>query len=32
VNQAVVVTFILSFAVNFILTVFYFNFIPQKGI
>ena len=32
VNQAVVVTFILSFFVNFILTVFYFNFIPQKGI
>jgi phospholipid/cholesterol/gamma-HCH transport system permease protein len=32
VNQAVVVTFILCFFVNFILTVFYFNFIPQKGI
>jgi phospholipid/cholesterol/gamma-HCH transport system permease protein len=32
VNQAVVVTFILSFFVNFVLTVFYFNFIPQKGI
>ncbi|HTY96509.1 MAG TPA: ABC transporter permease [Solirubrobacteraceae bacterium] len=32
VNQAVVVTFILSFFVNFLLTVFYFNFIPQKGI
>ncbi|HVB91109.1 MAG TPA: ABC transporter permease [Acidimicrobiales bacterium] len=32
VNQAVVVTFILSFFVNFILTVFYFNFVPQKGI
>jgi phospholipid/cholesterol/gamma-HCH transport system permease protein len=32
VNQAVVVTFILSFFVNFILTVFYFNFIPQKAI
>ncbi len=32
VNQAVVITFILSFFVNFLLTVFYFNFIPQKGI
>jgi phospholipid/cholesterol/gamma-HCH transport system permease protein len=32
VNQAVVVTFILSFFVNFVLTVFYFNFIPQKAI
>ncbi len=32
VNQAVVVTFILAFFVNFLLTVFYFNFIPQKGI
>src|ERR1700728_1075984 len=32
VNQAVVVTFILSFFVNFLLTVFYFNFIPQKGL
>ncbi len=32
VNQAVVVTFILAFFVNFVLTVFYFNFIPQKGI
>jgi phospholipid/cholesterol/gamma-HCH transport system permease protein len=32
VNQAVVVTFILSFFVNFVLTVFYFNFVPQKGI
>ncbi|HEY1826587.1 MAG TPA: ABC transporter permease [Acidimicrobiales bacterium] len=32
VNQAVVVTFILSFFVNFLLTVFYFNFVPQKGI
>jgi phospholipid/cholesterol/gamma-HCH transport system permease protein len=32
VNQAVVITFILAFFVNFVLTVFYFNFIPQKGI
>jgi phospholipid/cholesterol/gamma-HCH transport system permease protein len=32
VNQAVVVTFILSFFVNFVLTVFYFNFIPQKSL
>jgi phospholipid/cholesterol/gamma-HCH transport system permease protein len=32
VNQAVVVTFILAFFVNFLLTVFYFNFVPQKGI
>jgi phospholipid/cholesterol/gamma-HCH transport system permease protein len=32
VNQAVVITFILSFFVNFILTIFYFNFIPQKSI
>ncbi len=30
VNKAVVTTFILAFFVNFILTVFYFNFIPQK--
>lgn len=32
VNQAVVITFILAFVVNFVLTVFYFNFIPQKQI
>ena len=32
VNQAVVITFILAFFVNFVLTIFYFNFIPQKGI
>ncbi len=32
VNQAVVVTFILAFFVNFVLTVFYFNFVPQKAI
>lgn len=32
VNQAVVITFILAFFVNFVLTVFYFNFIPQKAI
>ncbi len=32
VNQAVVVTFVLAFFVNFILTVVYFNFVPQKGL
>ena len=32
VNQAVVISFVLVFVVNFILTVFYFNFIPQKVI
>jgi phospholipid/cholesterol/gamma-HCH transport system permease protein len=32
VNQAVVVTFILAFLVNFVLTIFYFNFVPQKAI
>ena len=32
VNQAVVVTFILAFFVNFVLTVLYFNFVPQKGL
>jgi len=32
VNQAVVVTFILAFVVNFVLTIFYFNFIPQKAL
>ncbi|MGH9098928.1 MAG: MlaE family ABC transporter permease [Acidimicrobiales bacterium] len=32
VNQAVVITFILAFFVNFVLTVFYFNFVPQKAI
>ncbi|NNN20578.1 MAG: ABC transporter permease [Acidimicrobiales bacterium] len=32
VNKAVVTTFILAFFVNFVLTVFYFNFIPQKVI
>ncbi len=32
VNQAVVITFVLAFFVNFILTVVYFNFIPQKAI
>ena len=31
VNQAVVITFILAFFVNFVLTIVYFNFIPQKG-
>jgi phospholipid/cholesterol/gamma-HCH transport system permease protein len=30
VNQAVVITFVLLFFVNFVLTVVYFNFIPQK--
>jgi phospholipid/cholesterol/gamma-HCH transport system permease protein len=30
VNQAVVITFVLLFFVNFVLTAFYFNFIPQK--
>ncbi len=32
VNQAVVVTFVLAFFVNFVLTIFYFNFIPQKAL
>lgn len=32
VNQAVVITFVLAFFVNFVLTVVYFNFIPQKGL
>lgn len=32
VNQAVVITFILAFFVNFVLTVVYFNFIPQKSL
>ncbi len=32
VNQAVVITFILAFFVNFVLTVLYFNFVPQKSI
>ncbi len=32
VNQAVVVTFVLAFFVNFVLTIVYFNFVPQKGI
>ena len=31
VNQAVVVTFMLLFAVNFILTAVYFQIVPQKG-
>jgi phospholipid/cholesterol/gamma-HCH transport system permease protein len=30
VNQAVVVTFVLLFFVNFVLTAIYFNFVPQK--
>jgi phospholipid/cholesterol/gamma-HCH transport system permease protein len=32
VNQAVVVTFILAFFVNFVLTVVYFHFVPQKSL
>jgi phospholipid/cholesterol/gamma-HCH transport system permease protein len=32
VNQAVVVTFVLAFFVNFVLTIFYFNFVPQKAL
>jgi phospholipid/cholesterol/gamma-HCH transport system permease protein len=32
VNQAVVITFVLAFFVNFIMTIFYFNFIPQKSL
>lgn len=32
VNQAVVITFVLAFFVNFVITIFYFNFIPQKSI
>jgi phospholipid/cholesterol/gamma-HCH transport system permease protein len=32
VNQAVVITFVLAFFVNFVLTVVYFNFVPQKAI
>ncbi len=32
VNQGVVISFVLAFAVNFILTVFYFNFVVQKAI
>nr|MBA2599894.1 ABC transporter permease [Actinomycetota bacterium] len=30
VNQAVVITFLLLFFMNFILTALYFNFVPQK--
>jgi phospholipid/cholesterol/gamma-HCH transport system permease protein len=30
VNQAVVITFVLLFFVNFVLTLVYFNFVPQK--
>ncbi len=32
VNQAVVVTFVLAFFVNFVLTLVYFQFVPQKAI
>lgn len=31
VNQAVVITFVLLFFVNFVLTAVYFNFVPQKA-
>ena len=31
VNQSVVITFMLLFAINFILTAIYFQVIPQKG-
>jgi phospholipid/cholesterol/gamma-HCH transport system permease protein len=31
VNQAVVITFMLLFAVNFIMTAVYFQIVPQKG-
>jgi hypothetical protein len=27
-----VITFMVSFFINFVLTVIYFNFIPQRGI
>ena len=30
VNQAVVITFVLLFFVNFVLTAIYFNFVPQR--
>ncbi len=32
VNQSVVVTFMLLFCVNFIMTAVYFQLVPQKGI
>lgn len=32
VNQAVVITFLLAFFVNFLLTVMYFDFVPQKAL
>jgi phospholipid/cholesterol/gamma-HCH transport system permease protein len=31
VNQSVVITFMLLFAVNFVLTAVYFQLVPQKG-
>ena len=31
VNQAVVITFLLLFAVNFVLTAIYFQLVPPKG-
>lgn len=31
VNQSVVITFMLLFAVNFVLTAVYFQIVPQKG-
>ena len=30
ISSAVVITFVLLFFVNFVLTVVYFNFVPQK--
>ncbi len=30
VNQSVVITFIILFFLNFIMTTIYFNFVPQK--
>jgi phospholipid/cholesterol/gamma-HCH transport system permease protein len=31
VNQAVVITFLLLFAVNFVITAIYFQLVPPKG-
>ena len=31
VNQSVVITFMLLFAMNFVITAIYFQLIPQKG-
>ena len=30
-NQAVVITFILLFAINFVITAIYFQLVPPKG-